>query len=229
MTMKTEAQILKRLKSIQLLQRCDLKIRLKGVGASLEICSNERDRQDLARYILGLARLADSYGLNEVTITGEGFNPLTFPITALEFYGMTNEKLEQIKARARRHQALLDAMPGQIVFLHAQEEPFTFLDARTPIEERLNVPLLELLGSPVNRLESQLAELREFWLRRAIALGTAQSYTYTHHWRNLDWAFKVHVAPIGGTEEAIAIVSDAAPWQLPWWQSQAAAPAQKTA
>lgn len=210
-------EIICRLQRVKPLHNCRLSIVLRGVKTSLEIRSAEVG--SLARSVLGIARLAGAYGLSEVVISGEGTEPLNFPVSCLEYFGMDLERLDQIKQRAAKHQALIAALPHELIFLHAAEEPFTYLDAKATIEERLNVPLIELLGSPLSRVDSELSEKREFWLKRAVNLGTAQRYQYTHHWRGLDWSFFVDVAPLAGSEEAIAIVSDAEPWQRPWWET----------
>lgn len=218
MTTETE-EIIERLRRVNLLQGSDIQIVLQGVKASLKITST--NVSSLAQTVLGLARLADSYGLHEVIICSHGTtNPLSFPVSALRYYGLDQDSLEQLQKRARKHQALLNALSKtkDMLFLHSQEEPYTYLDVRSLIEERLNVPLLELLGSPVDRVDSALADLRRFWLKRAVNLGAAQHYYYTHQWRAKPWRFRVDVAPLTGTEEAIAIVTDAEPWQRRWWK-----------
>lgn len=211
-------EILERLKRYPLLQTAQLEIVIDGLKTKLLIRSSRLE--PIAQLILGIARLADSYGLSEVILLGGKQKPLTFPTSALSFYGMDELSIDRIKQRSLRHQPLLNALAQRMVFLHSQEEPYTYLDVRCSIEERLNVPLLELLGSPVDRVASEISDPKRFWIKRAVELGAAQHYFYSYTWKNLDWRFRVDVAPLAGTEEAITIVSDAEAWQKQWWLAQ---------
>lgn len=129
---------------------------------------------------------------------------------------------QNLVARANRHKALLKAIAKSgavVVTLHDTNEAggFCYLDQIASLPERLNTPTGTLIGKPVKFLPPAISEPRYHHIKKAIANGQAEFYSYTYEDEH-SWRFNVAVAPLYGTEEVITIVTDAEPWQLGYWE-----------
>ncbi|MGB3207894.1 MAG: hypothetical protein WBB28_23160 [Crinalium sp.] len=125
--------------------------------------------------------------------------------------------------RATRYQALLKGMGEKAVAvtLHDTNEGkgFVHLDVYARLPQRLNKPKQVLIGQPVTVTDSPIAEPRMHYIKRALANGQVERYSYTYADTNV-WRFNVTVMPIFGTEEVITVVEDAEDWQLGYWNSR---------
>ncbi|WP_016950009.1 hypothetical protein [Anabaena sp. PCC 7108] len=142
-------------------------------------------------------------------------SPLKIPV-------IMPENLEIIK-RAQKHQSLLQAISASsvAVTLHGSNETngFIYLDLCVDIPERLNKPREELIGYPSSIVDPQISEPRIHHIKRALAHGQCETYSYTYedHKNDCLWKFNVSVTPVFGTEEVITIVQDAEAWQKGFW------------
>lgn len=129
---------------------------------------------------------------------------------------------QDLVARAKRHKPLLTALAktGVVaVTLHDASEAggFCYLDQVAPIPDRLNTPTEVLISKPVTFLPPAISKPRHHHIKKAIANGQAEFYTYTYEDEHL-WRFNVAVAPLYGSEEVITVVTDAEAWQLGYWE-----------
>lgn len=128
-------------------------------------------------------------------------------------------RITDLTARAQRHRPLLEAIPAVTVTLHDASDRFNghpYLDVYAAIPERLNKPREQLIGKPVTTVSPVIGEPRLHYIRRALANGQCERYSYEYQDDHL-WKFDVTVAPLYGTEEIITIVTDAEPWQAGYW------------
>ena len=126
-----------------------------------------------------------------------------------------------VMQRAQKHQGLLESIGGSsksivAVTLHDANEGFRYLDIYAQLPERLNKPRHLVIGQPANFVDPRIAEPRIHYLKRALANGQYQRYTYTYSDSHF-WRFNVTVAPIYGSEEVLTIVEDAEDWQGGYW------------
>lgn len=125
--------------------------------------------------------------------------------------------------RNQASRAILAAIPD-ICIVHRADEEFLFTAIKPNYsEKRLNKPIDKLIGKPLATIDAELADIRKHYLRKAIASGSNQSYSYSHDWQGMTWRFNVNMAYLHGYQEVLCIVSDAEDWQPRWWQSQATA------
>lgn len=129
---------------------------------------------------------------------------------------------QNLVTRANRHKALLNAIAKSgavVVTLHDtnEAEGFCYLDQIAPIPERLNTPTGALIGKPVTFLPPAISKPRHHHIKKAIANGQAEFYSYSYEDEH-SWRFNVAVAPLYGTEEVITVVTDAEPWQVGYWE-----------
>jgi hypothetical protein len=130
----------------------------------------------------------------------------------------------QLQQRAQRYRSLLEAISTNTVAvtLHDVNEGFVYLDVFAPIAERLNQPKELLIGQPASFVDQNIAEPRIHYIKRALAHGQVERYSYTYSDSHL-WKFNVTVAPIYGSEEVVTIVEDGESWQLGYWNSRVVA------
>jgi len=161
-----------------------------------------------------------TYGFLHTSIDLTTISPIKIPV-------IMPENLEIIK-RAQKHQPLLQAIGASsvAVTLHDSNEAngFIYLDLCVDIAERLNKPREELIGYPASIVDPQISEPRIYHIKRALAHGQCETYSYTYEDPKNDclWKFNVSVSPIFGTEEIITIVEDAETWQKGYWVNKLA-------
>ena len=120
---------------------------------------------------------------------------------------------------AKQNKALIHALPGS-VFLHSTESGFKFLAVKPDISEnRLNRPILNLIGQPLRTTDERIALPKERAIQAVIATGETQTYGYDYHWKDLLWQFEVSVIPLPDTAEVLVMVQDSnqSVWQRGYW------------
>lgn len=124
----------------------------------------------------------------------------------------------QLQQRTQRYRNLIEAAGSSAVCvtLHDINEGFIYLDVYAPLPERLNQSRELLLGQPASFVDPRIAEPRIHHIKRALANGQVERYSYTYSDSHF-WRFNVTVAPIYGSEEVITIVEDAEAWQAGYW------------
>lgn len=102
-------------------------------------------------------------------------------------------------------------------FVHRADDDLTYahVAAYKGIEKRLNKK--DCLGKPAAYIDGEISDLRIHHIKRAIASGDFVTYSYTHHWAELDWHFDVSVQYLPEHQEVIVQVADGDPFQQQWW------------
>ena len=102
-------------------------------------------------------------------------------------------------------------IPGTVAIHSAfKDQEFRFLDIKPDmgIEDRLNKPKAEVIGSSVWTIAEAIAEPRARHLEIVAASGGNLSYDYDFVWNNLLWRFRVHLAYLHGHDEVLSITED---------------------
>lgn len=135
-------------------------------------------------------------------------------------------EMDTLSIWAKQNAGLFKAMPG-FVFLHSADanSGFKFLAVKPDInEERLNRPIVNLLGQPLRVTDERIALPKERAIQKAIAMGETQSYGYGFNWNGKLWHFQVSVVPLLDIGEVLVIVKDVdqqAHWQRGYWLNTA--------
>ena len=111
-------------------------------------------------------------------------------------------------------------IPGTVAIHSAdKDQGFKFLDVKPDmgIEDRLNKPIAEMIGSPLNIIAEGIAAPRSRHLEIVASNGGSLSYDYDFVWNNLLWRFRVHLAYLHGHDEVLAITEDLESWQRDYW------------
>lgn len=111
-------------------------------------------------------------------------------------------------------------IPGTVAIHSAfKKQEFKFLDIKPDmgIEDRLNKPRAEVVGSSVWTIAEAIAEPRARHLEIVAANGGSLSYDYDFVWNNLLWRFRVHLAYLSGHDEILSITEDVESWQKEYW------------
>jgi hypothetical protein len=129
-------------------------------------------------------------------------------------------KNQELISRADRHlKQFRESFPDAVaITVHDTDESkgYPYLDVYAPIPERLNQRRDIILGRPVSFLPRAISAPRHHYIKRALANGQSEEYSYEYEDDYL-WKFDVTVVPIYGTEEVVTVVRDAEPWQLGHW------------
>ena len=119
---------------------------------------------------------------------------------------------------------VFSSIPGNVAIHSATKDlGYKYLDIKPDmgIEDRLNKPKKEMVGSEIWTISPGIAEPRARHLEIVAASGGTLSYNYDYSWNNLLWRFRVTLCYLSGHDEIMAITEDVESWQRDYWMNYA--------